>query len=63
MLHLVASSPGFRLANDCTYFGLEDYAITPLHPLQGGFMPVPEGPGLGVTVDEQKVAKYGVTAG
>ena len=23
MLHVVASSPGFTLANDCTYYGLE----------------------------------------
>jgi L-alanine-DL-glutamate epimerase-like enolase superfamily enzyme len=25
-------------------------------------MPVPEGPGLGVTVDEKKIAKYRVAA-
>src|SRR5262249_751106 len=31
MLHVVASSPGFTLANDCTYYGLEDDVITPLH--------------------------------
>ena len=24
MLHVVASTPGFTLANDCTYYGLED---------------------------------------
>jgi L-alanine-DL-glutamate epimerase-like enolase superfamily enzyme len=58
MLHVVASSPGFTLANDCTYYGLEDDIITPLHRIEGGFMNVPEGPGLGVTVDEKKVAKY-----
>jgi L-alanine-DL-glutamate epimerase-like enolase superfamily enzyme len=63
MLHVVASSPGFTLANDCTYYGLEDDVITPLHPIQAGFMPVPEGPGLGVTVDERKVTKYRVTGG
>jgi L-alanine-DL-glutamate epimerase-like enolase superfamily enzyme len=60
MLHVVASSPGFTLANDCTYYGLEDDIITPLHRIEGGFMPVPEGPGLGVTVDEAKLAKYRV---
>jgi L-alanine-DL-glutamate epimerase-like enolase superfamily enzyme len=63
MLHAVASSPCFTLANDCTYYGLEDDVITPLHLIQGGFMPVPEGPGLGVTVDERKVARYTVAAG
>jgi L-alanine-DL-glutamate epimerase-like enolase superfamily enzyme len=60
MLHVVASSPGFPLANDCTYYGLEDDIIAPLHRIERGFMAVPQGPGLGVTVDEKKVAKYRV---
>jgi L-alanine-DL-glutamate epimerase-like enolase superfamily enzyme len=60
MLHVVASSPGFTLANDCTYYGLVDDIITPLHRIERGFMEVPEGPGLGVTVDEKKLAKYRV---
>jgi L-alanine-DL-glutamate epimerase-like enolase superfamily enzyme len=60
MLHVVASSPGFTLANDCTYYGLEDDIITPLHRIAGGFMKVPDGPGLGVAVDETKLAKYRV---
>ena len=50
----------FTLANDCTYYGLEDDIISPLHRIEGGFMEVPEGPGLGVNVDEAKVAKYRV---
>src|SRR6516164_7556326 len=58
MLHVVASSPGFTLANDCTYYGLEDDIISPLHCIEGGMMSVPEGPGLGVKVDEAKIAKY-----
>jgi L-alanine-DL-glutamate epimerase-like enolase superfamily enzyme len=60
MLHVVASSPGFTLANDCTYYGLADDVITPPHRIERGFMAVPEGPGLGVAVDEAKVAKYRV---
>ena len=60
MLHVVASSPGFTLANDCTYYGLEDDIITPLHKIERGFMEVPEGPGLGVSVDEKKLARYRV---
>ena len=60
MLHIVASSPGFTLANDCTYYGLEDDIITPLHRIERGFMEAPEGPGLGVIVDEEKLAKYRV---
>jgi L-alanine-DL-glutamate epimerase-like enolase superfamily enzyme len=58
MLHVVASTPNFTLANDCTYYGLIDDVITPLHRIERGFMEVPEGPGLGVLVDETKVAKY-----
>jgi L-alanine-DL-glutamate epimerase-like enolase superfamily enzyme len=60
MLHVVASTPNFTLANDCTYYGLEDDIITPLHRIERGRMPVPEGPGLGVSVDEKKLAKYRV---
>ncbi|HEY7156392.1 MAG TPA: mandelate racemase/muconate lactonizing enzyme family protein [Gemmataceae bacterium] len=58
MLHVVASTPNFTLANDCTYYGLEDDIISPLHRIEGGYMAVPEGPGLGVMVDEKKIAKY-----
>jgi L-alanine-DL-glutamate epimerase-like enolase superfamily enzyme len=60
MLHVVASSPNFPLANDCTYYGLTDDIITPMHVIERGTMNVPEGPGLGVHVDEAKVAKYRV---
>lgn len=58
MLHVVASTPNFPLANDCTYYGLVDDILSPLHSIERGHMPVPEAPGLGVTVDEKKVAKY-----
>ncbi|HYT95338.1 MAG TPA: mandelate racemase/muconate lactonizing enzyme family protein [Gemmataceae bacterium] len=60
MLHVVASSPGFTLANDCTYYGLVDDIIETPHRIEGGSMTVPEGPGLGVKVDEKKLAKYRV---
>ena len=60
MLHVVASTPGFTLANDCTYYGLEDDILVSLFRIEKGRMFVPEGPGLGVKVDEQKVAKYRV---
>jgi L-Ala-D/L-Glu epimerase / N-acetyl-D-glutamate racemase len=60
MLHVVASTPNFPLANDCTYYGLTDDIIAPLHVIERGRMNVPEGPGLGVNVDEAKVKKYRV---
>jgi L-alanine-DL-glutamate epimerase-like enolase superfamily enzyme len=58
MLHVVASTPNFTLANDCTYYGLEDDVITPVFRIERGRMAVPEGPGLGITIDEAKLAKY-----
>lgn len=58
MLHVVASCPNFPLANDCTYYGLEDDICTPKHKIERGHMEVPEGPGLGINVDEKKLAKY-----
>jgi L-alanine-DL-glutamate epimerase-like enolase superfamily enzyme len=60
MLHVVASTPNYPLANDCTYYGLEGDIITPLFRIDRGHMAVPESPGLGVTVDEAKLAKYRV---
>lgn len=60
MLHVVASTPNFSLANDCTYYGLTDDIISPLFQIERGYLRVPEGPGLGVKVDEGKVKKYRV---
>jgi L-alanine-DL-glutamate epimerase-like enolase superfamily enzyme len=60
MLHVVASTPNFPLANDCTYYGLTDDIIAPPHRIERGFLAVPEGPGLGVTVDEAKVKRHRV---
>ncbi|MGE3809779.1 MAG: mandelate racemase/muconate lactonizing enzyme family protein, partial [Gemmataceae bacterium] len=60
MLHVVASCPAFSLANDCTYYGLEDDILVTKHVIQRGYMAVPEEPGLGVQVDEKKVEKYKV---
>ncbi len=60
MLHVVASSPNFPLANDCTYYGLEDDIVVSPHRIDRGYMTVPEGPGLGVEIDESKLAKYRV---
>ena len=63
MLHVVASTPGFDLANDCTYYGLEDDILTTRHVIERGHMRVPEGHGLGVQVDEGKLERYRVKPG
>ena len=58
MLHLVASTPNFSRANDCTYYGLADDVLENPFQIQDGRLAVPEGPGLGVTVDPEKVRRY-----
>lgn len=60
MLHVVASTPNFPLANDCTYYGLIDDILTTPFRIERGHLAVPQGPGLGVSVDEAKVKKYRV---
>jgi L-alanine-DL-glutamate epimerase-like enolase superfamily enzyme len=39
---------------------LEDDILTEPHRIERGFMALPDGPGLGVAVDERKVKKYRV---
>jgi L-alanine-DL-glutamate epimerase-like enolase superfamily enzyme len=60
MLHVVASSPNFPLANDCTYYGLVDDIITTPFVIERGRIAVPHGPGLGVTIDLKKLRLYTV---
>lgn len=58
MLHVAAASPNFPLPNDCTYYGLTDDILPQPLEIRQGRMRVPQGPGLGVEVDEAKVRKY-----
>lgn len=58
MLHLAASTPNFPLANDCTYYGLVDDVLAEPFRIERGRLPVPEGPGLGIEVDLEKVRRF-----
>jgi L-alanine-DL-glutamate epimerase-like enolase superfamily enzyme len=58
MLHMAASTPNFSLANDCTYYGLVDDVLSQPFQIERGRLNVPEGPGLGIDVDLNKVRKY-----
>ncbi len=58
MLHLVASTPNFSLANDCTYYGLEDDVIANPFQIDHGHITVPNTPGLGIEVDLAKVRRF-----
>lgn len=59
-MHLIASCPSFTLANQGGgYRTLSDDVIKGgVMPFRGSKCSIPEGPGLGVSLDEAKVAKY-----
>lgn len=57
-LAVVASSPEIEYAIDSMYYLLADDIITQPYTVQRGALPVPEGPGLGIEVDMDKLAHY-----
>jgi L-alanine-DL-glutamate epimerase-like enolase superfamily enzyme len=58
MLHIASACPAYSLANDSTYYGLEDDILTERLSIHEGKMTVPKTPGLGTEVDSQKLARY-----
>jgi L-alanine-DL-glutamate epimerase-like enolase superfamily enzyme len=57
-LHVAAVMPNVAWGLTLTHTGLaEDVTPTPL-PVGGGFAEVPDAPGLGITVDEEKVRRF-----
>ena len=60
MLHVAASNPSYKLANDSTYFGLEDDILVEPFEIVRGKIAVPTTPGLGIEGDPEKIAKYAV---
>jgi len=65
-LHLAASTVEMVDAVEFTELGLHDVLLAPPHdtslvlPLEDGSLPVPDGPGLGVELDEEKLRQYGL---
>jgi L-alanine-DL-glutamate epimerase-like enolase superfamily enzyme len=58
-MHLIASAPNFTLANQGGLCNLADDVIKGgLRPLKGGCLDVPDGPGIGVELDPERVEKY-----
>jgi glucarate dehydratase len=60
MIHLAASLPQLTTASDTHYPWLPDDSDIiegPKLPIRGGMMAVPEGPGLGVNLDRDKLAR------
>jgi L-alanine-DL-glutamate epimerase-like enolase superfamily enzyme len=60
MLHVATSCLAYSLANDTTYYGLEDDILTERLCIERGTMAVPQGPGLGIEVDPVRLARYAV---
>jgi glucarate dehydratase len=59
MLHLGAVLPNLTFAGDAHYHHLEDDVIEGgKRPYRNGAIAVPDGPGLGVTLDPERVARY-----
>ena len=60
MLHVAGACEAYSLANDCTYFGLEDDVITEPFKIKNGKIAVPTAPGLGLECDLDKLRRYNV---
>lgn len=60
MVHVAAACAGYSLANDSTYYGLEDDIITQRLKIERGAIRVPESPGLGIEGDPERIARYRV---
>jgi L-alanine-DL-glutamate epimerase-like enolase superfamily enzyme len=58
MLHVAASCPAYSLANDTTYYGLEDDITTERFQIVRGTIAVPHKPGLGIEGDPERLARY-----
>ncbi|MBC8354373.1 MAG: mandelate racemase/muconate lactonizing enzyme family protein [Planctomycetes bacterium] len=60
MVHVAAACQAYSLANDTTYFGLEDDIITERFEIEHGSIAVTNKPGLGIEGDPDRIAKYKV---
>ena len=58
MLHTVSSTPAINLASDSAYHHWEDDIVEERFTVDDGAIAVPDGPGLGVEVDLDKVQQY-----
>ena len=58
MVHIAAACLGYSLANDSTYYGLEDDIITERLKIESGAIRVPDRPGLGIEGDPQRISRY-----
>lgn len=57
MLHTVTATPAINMAPDSVYYAWEDHVVESPLELDDGAYAVPDGPGLGVSVDERAVGR------
>jgi L-alanine-DL-glutamate epimerase-like enolase superfamily enzyme len=55
MLHAISTTPAINLPSDTIYYALADHVIETPFEFEDGSLPVPDAPGLGVTIDENQV--------
>jgi L-alanine-DL-glutamate epimerase-like enolase superfamily enzyme len=55
MLHTVSSTPEFTLPSDTTYYAWSEFLVNDPFEVTDEAIRVPDGPGLGVDVDESRV--------
>ena len=60
MVHVAAAGSAYSLPNDCTYYGLEDDVLTERLEIVEGKIRVPDRPGLGITIDSEKLERFRV---
>jgi L-alanine-DL-glutamate epimerase-like enolase superfamily enzyme len=60
ILHAVSTTPEINLAPDTVYYAWADDVVENPFSVEDGQIAVPDAPGLGVTVDEEKVERYRV---
>lgn len=63
ILHTVSSVPGFNLPPDSVYYAWEDDVLADPLTVEDGAISVPDGPGLGIQVDEAKIEEYAIDLG
>ena len=63
VLHFVASEPAMDLPPDRVNYALADDVVEDRFEVTDGRMTIPDGPGLGVSVDEEKVEELRVSEG
>jgi len=56
--HVAAATANWSGPNDTCYHGLIDDVLTEKLTIENGQIAVPDGAGLGVEVDEEKLEKY-----